>query len=91
MKLLVLLGAIAAALLLAEIGLRLGFGFGNPPLYIADDKVGYQLAPNQQVRRFGNRIHINEYSMRSAAIAPLPADRTLRLFLLGDSLANGNW
>ncbi len=91
MKLLILLGAIAAALLLAEIGLRLGFGFGNPPLYLADDKIGYQLAPNQQVRRFGNRIHINEYSMRSAAITPLPADGTLRLFLLGDSLANGNW
>ena len=91
MRLLVLLGAIAAALLLAEMGLRLGFGFGNPPLYVADDKIGYQLAPNQRLRRFGNRIEINEYSMRSAAITPLPADETLRLFLLGDSLANGNW
>ncbi len=91
MKLLILLGAIAAAVLIAEIGLRLGFGFGSPPLYIADEQIGYQLAPNQQVRRFGNRIQINEYSMRSAAISPLPAAGTLRLFLLGDSLANGNW
>ena len=85
------LGAIASATLLVEITLRLGYGFGRPPLYIADEQIGYLLAPNQQLRRFGNRIAINEYSMRAEAIAPLPASDTLRIFLLGDSLANGNW
>lgn len=78
-------------LVCVELVLRFGFGFGNPPLYVADDTIGYRLAPNQQVRRFGNRIRINEYSMRADAIAPTPAPGTFRLFLLGDSLANGNW
>jgi len=77
--------------LLAELVLKAGFGFGQPPLYVADEAMGYRLAPNQRVRRFGNRIEINEYSMRSGAIAPTPTPNTFRLFLLGDSLANGNW
>lgn len=84
-------GAIASITVLIEIALRLGYGFGRPPLYIADEHIGYLLAPNQQLRRFGNRIAINQYSMRAGAIAPLPASDTLRIFLLGDSLANGNW
>lgn len=86
-----LLAAAALALVLIELVLRVGYGFGNPPLYIGDEKIGYLLAPNQKVRRFNNRIEINEYSMRAGAIAPLPKENTLRVFLLGDSLANGNW
>ncbi|MGB3291553.1 MAG: SGNH/GDSL hydrolase family protein [Phormidesmis sp.] len=94
MKIWILLGALAvclAALAVLEVALRLGFGFGNPPLYVADEGMGYVLAPNQRLRRFGNRIHINEYAMRSAAVSSLPAPDTLRLLLLGDSLANGSW
>ena len=93
MKIWFLLGPLAALVLLAavEVGLRLVFGFGNPPLYLADEEIGYVLAPNQRLRRFGNRIQINEYAMRSAAIAPLPGVDTMRLLLLGDSLANGGW
>jgi hypothetical protein len=86
--------AIAAILLTiigVEAALRLLFGFGNPPLYVADDTIGYRLAPNQQVRRFGNRIAINRYSMRGPEITPEPAANTLRVFLLGDSIANGGW
>ncbi len=85
------MGGLLVILLLAELVLRFGFGFGRPPLYVADDTMGYRLAPNQKVRRLGNRIWINQYSMRAGAIAPTPASDTLRLFLLGDSLANGNW
>ncbi|MEM8612266.1 MAG: SGNH/GDSL hydrolase family protein [Cyanobacteria bacterium P01_H01_bin.105] len=74
-----------------ELALRLVFGFGNPPLYVADDTIGYLLAPNQQVRRFGNLIAINQYSMRTDEIQKSrPAD-TLRVFLIGDSIVNGNW
>ena len=65
MKLWILAGGMLAALLLIELILRVGFGFGRPPLYMADEAMGYRLAPNQQVRRMGNRIVINEYSMRS--------------------------
>jgi lysophospholipase L1-like esterase len=78
-------------LLMLEIGLRSLFGFGNPLIYIADEQIGYLLAPNQRTRRFGNRIEINEYSMRGAPIQKTPSPSTLRVFLLGDSIANGGW
>ena len=74
-----------------ELGLRLLFGFGNPPLYVADEEVGYLLAPNQNLRRMGNRIQINEYSMRNGAIAATPAADTYRILMVGDSILNGNW
>lgn len=84
--------AIALGLLIVgEIGLRAFFGFGNPLLYLADDRIGYLLAPNQRTRRFGNRIDINSYSMRSEEISPQPDASTVRVMLLGDSLANGGW
>jgi hypothetical protein len=72
-----------------EMALRLLFGFGNPPLYIPDENIGYLLAPNQKLRRFGNRIEINQYSMRSDAVTP--TSDTPRVLLLGDSVANGGW
>ncbi len=78
-------------LLLIELALRLLFGFGNPPLYIADDAIGYLLAPNQRIRRFGNQITINQYSMRSGEIEKSRPANILRVFLIGDSIVNGNW
>jgi lysophospholipase L1-like esterase len=78
-------------LLIAELVLRFGFGFGKPPLYIADEAIGYLLQPNQATRRFGNRIGINAYSMRTEAITPLPQAGQRRLFLIGDSIVNGGW
>ncbi len=83
--------ALLTAILLTELILRLLLGFGNPPLYIADDDIGYLLAPNQRVRRLGNLIIINQYSMRTEAIEKSPAANTLRVFLMGDSIVNGNW
>ena len=76
---------------LVEGGLRLMFGLGNPPLYIADDEIGYLLAPNQNLRRMGNQIQINQYSMRSEAIAEAKPDSLFRVLLLGDSIVNGGW
>jgi hypothetical protein len=74
-----------------ELGLRWRFGFGNPLLYQADPDLGYLLVPNQRTRRFGNRIEINQYSMRSPSIAPIRSEQTFRVLLLGDSVANGGW
>jgi hypothetical protein len=88
---LTMISLITIALLALEIGLRSLFGFGNPLVYIGDQHIGYLLAPNQRTRRFGNRIEINEYSMRSAAIPKTPAPATLRVLLLGDSIINGGW
>jgi hypothetical protein len=78
-------------ILVIEVGLRSRYGFGNPLVYIRDEKIGYLLAPNQSTRRNGNRIEINEYSMRSAPISKTPAPETVRILLLGDSIANGGW
>ena len=74
-----------------EVALRSLFGFGNPLIYISDDQIGYLLAPNQQTRRFGNRIEINQYSMRSPPISLTCPESTIRVLLLGDSIANGGW
>ncbi len=92
MKVLLLVLVVVVGLLtLLEVSLRLIVGFGNPLLYMADEEIGYRLAPNQRVRRFGNRIAINQYSMRSAAIALRRPASTLRVLLIGDSIANGAW
>lgn len=88
---LLILFVIAGLFLILEVGLRLIFGFGNPLIYIGDARIGYLLAPNQQTRRFGNRIEINQYSMRGGSIDKKPPPLTLRLLLLGDSIANGGW
>ncbi|WP_414753567.1 GDSL-type esterase/lipase family protein [Anabaena sp. CCY 9910] len=88
---LTMISLITIGLLALEIGLRSLLGFGNPLVYIGDQHIGYLLAPNQRTRRFGNRIEINEYSMRSAAIAKTPPPATLRVLLLGDSIINGGW
>ncbi|MGD2182135.1 SGNH/GDSL hydrolase family protein [Lusitaniella coriacea] len=90
-QLLILIAVPIILAIAAEVSLRLLFGLGNPPLYIADDKIGYLLAPNQRLRRMGNLIAINEYSMRTGAIAQKRDSNTLRVFLLGDSVANGAW
>lgn len=87
----VILAVVVGLFVLLEIGLRSLFGFGNPLIYVGDEQIGYLLAPNQRTRRFGNRIEINQYSMRGSPIAKTPAPSTLRVLLLGDSIANGGW
>ncbi|XZF61550.1 MAG: SGNH/GDSL hydrolase family protein [Gloeotrichia echinulata DVL01] len=91
MVLIIILTVVTGLLMAIEVGLRSFFGFGNPLIYIGDEEIGYLLAPNQRTRRFGNRIEINEYSMRSAPIQKTPAASTLRVLILGDSIANGGW
>lgn len=90
----ILAGIIVALVLVVgglEIGLRSLFGFGKPLLYIVDPQIGYLLAPNQQTRRFGNQIWVNQYSMRSTAVTVNRPAQTFRVLLLGDSIANGGW
>jgi lysophospholipase L1-like esterase len=89
--LLLAIGILLGTVVLGELSWRWFLGFGNPPLYLADDQVGYLLSPNQKTRRFGNRIRINQYSMRGVDISPIPDPATLRVLLLGDSIANGGW
>ncbi len=79
------------SVLTAEFLLKLIWGFGDPLIYIADDEIGYLLAPNQVTKRNGNLIKINKYSMRSEQINSSKTAQDLRLLLLGDSIANGGW
>jgi GDSL-like Lipase/Acylhydrolase family len=83
--------ALVVLTLLIELALRYFFGFGRPLIYQGDPEIGYLIAPNQSTRRFGNRIAINQYSMRSDAILPQRPTQTLRVFIIGDSVANGGW
>jgi len=89
--LLIIVAAIIGLFVVSEMGLRLLFGFGNPLTYIGDQKIGYLLTPSQRTRRFGNRIEINQYSMRGGNIQPTSLPSSLRILLLGDSIANGGW
>jgi len=88
---LIIAGLIILTLGAVELALRVFFGFGKPPLYLADPQIGYRLVPNQRTKRFGNVFEINQYSMRGTAIAPKPETNTLRVLLLGDSIVNGGW
>lgn len=88
---LIVLALLFGLLIILELGLRFLLGFGNPLIYITDEEIGYRLAPNQRTRRFGNRIVINDYSMRSPTITPQRLTSSLRVMLLGDSVANGAW
>lgn len=92
MKIALFIAAILVGIfIVTEMGLRWCFGFGSPLIYIPDEQIGYLLAPNQKTRRFGNRIEINEYSMRSEPMPALRDSSTLRVLLLGDSVVNGGW
>ncbi|MDO6440378.1 hypothetical protein Q4534_23325 [Cyclobacterium sp. 1_MG-2023] len=71
---------------LIELGLRILFGFGYPPLYISDDQFEYIQAPNQNLIRFGNKYLVNGYSMRSK---PLKNKDSINILGLGDSVLNG--
>ncbi len=88
---LIIFGILLIILLVIEGSLRLFFGLGKRPIYIADDKIGYLLAPNQNVRRLGKLTIINQYSMRTEAIEKIAANDTVRLFFIGDSIVNGAW
>ena len=89
--LLIALFSLAGIAIIVETGLRLFLGLGNPPLYIGDEEIGYLLAPNQAIRRRGNRIQINQYSMRSGEIGEEKPQGSTRIMLLGDSIVNGGW
>jgi hypothetical protein len=73
-------------LIVAELFARFYLGLGNPPLYIEDPDYEYIYAPGQHVKRFGNIISTNEFSMRSK---PLSKKDKVRILKIGDSIING--
>ena len=68
-----------------ELALRM-YGFCDAPLFYASDQYEYAYVPDQDRMRFGNRILINEHSMRSAALS---SKDSVRILLIGDSVIDG--
>jgi hypothetical protein len=64
-------------------------GFGSPIVYRIDPYVRYYPAPNQDVHRYGGRIHINAFGMRSQDIAEAKPRGVFRILMLGDSTLYG--
>ncbi|MGD1155432.1 MAG: hypothetical protein ABSA41_06335 [Terriglobia bacterium] len=84
--------AILALLLVLGVSSELilrSMGFGNPILYRVDPRIGYYPTPNQDVHRYGGRIHINAFGMRSRDITAVKPPGTFRILLLGDSTLYG--
>ncbi len=72
-----------------ELVCRTWLGLGDPPVSQADSQIEYLFAPNQEIRRFGNRIHYNEWSMRSESMPRKKPPGEFRALVLGDSVVNG--
>lgn len=86
-KLIVLGALLVVGLALGELGARYLLGLGTPPLSVAHPRIEYMFAPNQDVRRFGNRQLFNEYGMRNPKVSEWGAAR--RVLVFGDSVLNG--
>lgn len=86
-----ILGLSCLVLLLAgELVARFGIGLGDPPLSVEHPTIEYMFAPNQDCKRFGNRVHINAYGMRSPDFPKEKSDpEEFRVMVLGDSVING--
>jgi len=80
---------LAAALFAGEWLARHRLGLGTPPLYVADPLTEYRLRPNQALRRFGNRIEVNAWSMRAAPLSPTRPAAARRVLVFGDSVVWG--
>jgi lysophospholipase L1-like esterase len=76
-------------LTLSEFGLRVAFGLGSPPLLQKDSSIGYLFVANQDLRRFGHHVRINQYHQRSGPITALPAAGVDRILVIGDSVTFG--
>jgi hypothetical protein len=73
-----------------ELFARLCLGLGAPPLYIAHPTIEYLFKPNQDLVRFGNRVLINGYGMRTPNFPAHKQNRNEhRIMVYGDSVLNG--
>ncbi len=72
-----------------ELFARFGLGLGSPPLSQAHSQIEYLFQPNQDVQRFGNRVLINAYGMRSQAFPVKKPEGEFRVMVFGDSVLNG--
>jgi hypothetical protein len=59
---------VVVVLIGGEMVARFFLGLGTPPLSVAHPRIEYMFQPNQDIRRFGNQVLINQYGMRSEAL-----------------------
>lgn len=81
--------ALLSIFAVAEVALRL-FGWGNPPIAVRDAALEYRLVPDNEYRRWGNRIYINSYGFRAPDHTGTASSAEVRLLLIGDSVVYGN-
>ena len=75
-------------LVVAELALRVCFGFCDALLYQSSDKYEYISQPNQDRKRFGSHLLVNSFSQRSEE----PDSTKVKVLGLGDSvLFGGSW
>lgn len=82
-----LMFAIVTIVGIGEVVARYALGLGTPPLSIPHERIEYMFAPNQDVKRFGNRQLYNEYGMRNTPMDQWGTAR--RVLVFGDSVLNG--
>jgi lysophospholipase L1-like esterase len=82
------LGLLLVVLMAGEAAARF-LGFGQPPLAMRDQITEYRLLPDREYRRFGNRIAINRYGMRSDDFRREELDAVHHVLLVGDSIVYG--
>lgn len=82
--------AISLIALMGEIFARKVIGLGTPPLYESYKGMEYKMKPNQNIQRFGNKIIINDASMRTSSdILNKPKLSKKRVLIFGDSVLWG--
>ena len=80
-------GLLVAVLAAGELAAR-ALGLHTPVLY-ETTSYGYRVKPNQDLRRFGNRVSYNAEGLRSGNVSATPDAGTLRVLCVGDSITNG--
>jgi lysophospholipase L1-like esterase len=82
-----LIGTLVVLLIVVElVGRRIGLH--TPVLYEAT-AYGYRVAPNQDIRRFGNRVFYNAQGLRSEPSTAKASVGTTRILCIGDSVTYG--
>ncbi len=83
------LAVLSLLLVCGELFARYYLGLGTPALIEKHPSIEYVSSPNQDVSRFGNRIFINEFGMRSDPLLETVADSHTRVMVFGDSVVYG--
>lgn len=83
-----LLGVVGLTLT-GEFLLRLVWGFGHPLLLQKDPDIGYMFQADQDLRRFGNRVQINQFHQRSPNKTDVIINPDYRVLMVGDSVTFG--